>query len=97
MKKSTITSTASRLLINPRAVRRVGGTARCWYPPIHRWHVALVALTQDRRPPKTVNHSEPITVGMIRTAPTNSRIVRPREIRAMNIPTKGAQLIHQPQ
>ena len=27
----------------------------------------------------------------------NSRTVRPREIRAMKIPTKGDQLIHHPQ
>lgn len=47
--------------------------------------------------PKIVNHSSPIIVGASRTPMTNCRMVRPREIRAMNIPTKGAQLIHQPQ
>ncbi len=47
--------------------------------------------------PKIVNHSAPITLGTSNTAPTNSRMVRPREMRAMNMPTNGAQLIHQPQ
>ncbi len=47
--------------------------------------------------PKTVNQMRLTTVGARRTPITNSRIVRPREIRAMNIPTKGAQLVHQPQ
>src|SRR5699024_3880176 len=36
-------------------------------------------------------------VGINRTPPTKLRIVRPREIFAINIPTKGDQAIHQPQ
>jgi len=35
--------------------------------------------------------------GANRTPPTNSRRVRPREIRAINMPTKGDQEIHHPQ
>ena len=36
-------------------------------------------------------------MGTSRTPATNSRIVRPLEMRAMKTPTKGAQEIHQPQ
>ena len=39
----------------------------------------------------------PITVGTNIAPNVNSRMVRPREIRAMKSPTKGAQAIHQPQ
>ena len=35
--------------------------------------------------------------GMSRAPATNSRMVRPREMRARNSPTKGVQAIHQPQ
>ena len=35
--------------------------------------------------------------GTSSTPTTNSRIVRPRDTRAMNMPTKGDQAIHQPQ
>ena len=38
-----------------------------------------------------------IVVGTNITPTMNSRIVRPRLMRAMNSPTKGAQDIHQPQ
>ena len=42
--------------------------------------------------------AEKVTVvGTSSTPATNSRTVRPREIRAMKTPTKGAQEIHQPQ
>lgn len=45
----------------------------------------------------TVIQSRLKTVGISRTQTTNSRIVRPREILAMNRPTNGAQEIHQTQ
>ena len=48
-------------------------------------------------PPMTENHRAVIMVGTSMTPRMNSRMVRPREIRAMNTPTKGDQLIHQPQ
>ena len=48
-------------------------------------------------PPSAVNHRNPRSVGTSSAPATNSRIVRPREIRAMNTPTKGDQAIHQPQ
>lgn len=47
--------------------------------------------------PNTVIHSRVKPAGTNSTPQTNSRIVRPREIRAMNRPTKGDQDSHQPQ
>ena len=48
-------------------------------------------------PPKTAIHSTQTMDGMISTQMMNSRTVRPRLTRAMNMPTKGDQLIHQAQ
>jgi hypothetical protein len=48
-------------------------------------------------PPKTAIHRTQTRLGMIRTQVTNSRTVRPRETRAMNMPTKGDQEIHHAQ
>ncbi len=47
--------------------------------------------------PNTVIHTSVKPVGTNSTPRTNSRIVRPREMRAMNMPTKGDQEIHQAQ
>ena len=47
--------------------------------------------------PNTVIHSRVKAVGTSSTPVTNSRMVRPREIRAMNSPTNGDQASHQPQ
>ena len=48
-------------------------------------------------PPNTENQNAQKIVGTRRTPRTNSRTVRPLEILAMNIPTNGAQAIHQAQ
>src|SRR5699024_1008160 len=48
-------------------------------------------------PPRTENHRKPTMLGTSNTPVMNSRIVRPREMRAMNTPTNGDQAIHQPQ
>ena len=48
-------------------------------------------------PPKMQSQKKARVVGTNITPTMNSRMVRPRLIRAMNIPTKGAQEIHQPQ
>ena len=48
-------------------------------------------------PPKIANHSRLTALGIRMTPATNSRIVRPRLIRAMNMPTNGVQEIHQAQ
>ena len=48
-------------------------------------------------PPRTANHMKLTTLGARITLKTNSRIVRPREIRAMKTPTNGAQEIHHAQ
>ncbi|MNP22588.1 hypothetical protein D3C76_1152670 [compost metagenome] len=47
--------------------------------------------------PNTVIHSKVKPAGTKRTPQTNSRMVLPREMRAMNSPTKGDQDNHQPQ
>ncbi len=47
--------------------------------------------------PNTVIQKKVNPAGMKSTAVTNSRTVRPREMRAMNMPTKGDQEIHQAQ
>ena len=48
-------------------------------------------------PPKIANQSRLTTLGMRMTPATNWRIVRPRLMRAMNMPTNGVQEIHQAQ
>lgn len=48
-------------------------------------------------PPKTQNHSRLTVLGTRMTPPMNCRTVRPRLIRAMNMPTNGVQEIHQAQ
>src|SRR5690606_35430890 len=48
-------------------------------------------------PPNTENHMKPASVGATTVPITNSRMVRPRETRAMNRPTKGDQLTPQAQ
>src|SRR5690606_15426083 len=48
-------------------------------------------------PPKAVIHNTDTSEGTRVTAIGNSRTVRPRLTRAMNMPTKGDQLIHQAQ
>ncbi|MNI52410.1 hypothetical protein D3C73_1071870 [compost metagenome] len=47
--------------------------------------------------PNTVIQNSVKPAGTSSTPVTNSRIVRPREMRAMNMPTKGDHAIHQPQ
>jgi hypothetical protein len=48
-------------------------------------------------PPSTANHTKLTTLGIRSTPTTNSRILRPREMRAMKVPTNGAQEIHHAQ
>ena len=48
-------------------------------------------------PPKTANQSRLTRLGTRSTPATNWRIVRPREMRAMNMPTNGVHEIHQAQ
>ena len=47
--------------------------------------------------PKMANHVKLPRAGTTSTPETNSRMVRPLEMRAMNEPTKGAQAIHHAQ
>ena len=48
-------------------------------------------------PPNTENQTKAASVGASMVPRMNSRMVRPRETRAMNIPTNGDQLTHQAQ
>ena len=47
--------------------------------------------------PTTANQKKPNPVGAATTPMMNSRMVRPREMRATNMPTNGAQETHQAQ
>lgn len=48
-------------------------------------------------PPNAANQTKLISDGTSTTPNTNSRIRRPREMRAMKLPTNGAQAIHHAQ
>jgi hypothetical protein len=48
-------------------------------------------------PPRIANQTKLTPLGISSTPSTNSPTVRPREMRAMNVPTKGAQEIHHAQ
>ena len=48
-------------------------------------------------PPKMENHTSVSTDGTTTMPTTNSRMVRPREMRARNMPTNGVHEIHQAQ
>ena len=48
-------------------------------------------------PPKIANQTRLTRLGTSSTPLTNWRIVRPREMRAMNMPTNGVQESHQAQ
>ncbi len=57
-------------------------------PPVRMWKMAVS--------PKTVIQKKVKPVGTSSMPPRNWRMLRPREMRAMNTPTKGDQAIHQP-
>src|SRR5690554_3858373 len=48
-------------------------------------------------PPKALNHKKVTKAGRNNTHKINSLMVRPLEIRAINVPTNGDQEIHHPQ
>ena len=56
-----------------------------------------VVWSDNAEPPNTDIQTNDSSVGMIITPSTNSLTVRPLEIRAINIPTKGDQEIHHAQ
>ncbi|MNV60922.1 hypothetical protein D3C71_1534070 [compost metagenome] len=74
-----------------RAVDRSACTASEMAPPAMPRSRPMAEL------PKTVIHRKVKAVGTSSTPMTNSRTVRPREMRAMNMPTNGDQAIHQAQ
>ena len=58
---------------------------------------AVSSSTNSADPPKVAIQKKENSDGRNRTPSTNSRTVRPFEMRAMNIPTNGDHEIHQPQ
>ena len=96
--KNTITSTmptrleicasgSSRSVANSFKGSSASAAARL--PPTTSWSIAKV--------PKAVNHTTDTRDGSITTKKTVWRTVRPREMRAMNMPTNGAHAVHQAQ
>src|SRR5690606_26993253 len=73
------------------ATERSACTAVASAPPATVVSICMAVL------PKTVIQKNVNPAGMKRTATTNSRTVRPREMRAMNMPTNGDQEIDQAQ
>ena len=73
------------------AVERSASTAADMAPAAPPMSSAMAVL------PKTVIQTKVKPAGTSRTPRMNSRTVRPREMRAMNMPTKGDQAIHQAQ
>ncbi len=89
--------------VNPNATVQVIFTGD-WSMPVREAEAtnALVdagcdVITCHVDSPKTVIQTKVKPAGMKSTAVMNSRTVRPREMRAMNMPTKGDQDIHQAQ
>ena len=73
-----------------RAVLMFSATAAPMFPP---WKISRLIAA----PPSTENHRKHRTLGTMSTPATNSRIVRPLEMRAMNVPTHMTHIIHQAQ
>src|SRR5690554_1550999 len=69
---------------------------------IFSFTAAIIAVSPCRIsrtviPPKALNHKKVTKAGRIKTQRINSLMVRPLDIRAINVPTNGDQEIHQPQ
>ena len=71
----------------------IAGSSRATCPKSTApWLTKSIALL-----PKIENHAKIKPSGINITPKTNSRKVRPREMRAINSPTNGAQATHQAQ
>ncbi|CAM3799149.1 hypothetical protein MILU53160_09560 [Micrococcus luteus] len=78
----------SRRLKKPASGVFTASSSRAWSPPRKKPMAAL---------PMTDTHSRMNAKGISSTPVTNSRRVRPREMRARKRDTNGAQAIHQAQ
>src|SRR5690554_6359795 len=78
-----------------KKTNRATDTSCCTISPIDATPWLIISSKAEL--PKNVIHMRVKPEVTSNTPSTNSRMVRPREIRAMNKPTKGAQLSHQPQ
>ena len=72
-------------------------SASTWLAAADRAPLAVFWSSQIAVLPNSVIHNRLKPVGTNKAPRMNSRIVRPREMRAMNRPTKGDQEIHQAQ
>jgi hypothetical protein len=76
--------------------RRVKSATSGWATASARfaWPVSWRSIAA---PPRIANQTKLTPLGTSSTPITNSRIVRPLEMRARNVPTNGAQDIHHTQ
>ena len=99
--KKTATSSTARVEV----IAAPGRFSRKWKMAVDRsvctaCEIAPAAWPMSRLMavfPNTVIHRKVKPVGTSSTPMMNCRTVRPREIRAMNMPTNGDQAIHQAQ
>ena len=97
---------AERTTTSTIPITEVSGASGRWASISNSCSSSAASWTEERPwvttwliavPPSAVIHSVETSEGISSTATRNSRTVRPRLTRAMNMPTKGDQLIHQAQ
>lgn len=86
--KEVIEASGNSLSIS-KSLSSSGASLTAVTPSCTNWVIAV--------PPNTAIHSTQTKLGINNTQTRNSRTVRPRLTRAMNMPTNGDQLIHQAQ
>ena len=97
--------TATRRMARPEVKAAPGSCSRKWNRAVDRsaltaCEIAPAAVVMSRVMavfPKTVIQRKVKPEGTSKTFRMNSRTVRPREMRAMNMPTNGDQAIHHAQ
>ena len=99
MKKTPISKMASHdtALVSGRYSKKRNNSASTLDAVSDSAPAATCVSSQMALLPNTVIHSRLKAVGTSSTPMMNSRMVRPREMRAMNMPTKGDHEIHQAQ
>ncbi len=99
MKKVITSSTAITLVTVPagseRSISKSEASAPCGM--VSTRSAAPVLSSRIAVPPMTQNQITVAPLGTSSTPIRNCRTVRPREMRAMKVPTKGAQDSHQAQ
>ena len=96
--KKIATSTMTRIEVTPaHGIESSSAKSVLSSPSPNLSSVAPISCALIAAPPKIANHTRLTVLGTRSTPVTNSRMVRPREMRAMNMPTKGVQLTHHAQ